>query len=284
MQGDDRMGLEKRRTIYMYSGTPFTQRTQLEGHAVRAMYACCGATDYYMETGDQTYWKTLNHLWEDLSQHQMYITGGVGARAAGEAFGEPYELPNAQAYGESCAAIGNMMWNWRMLAASGEAKFADVIERALYNGINSGMSLDGTLVLLPQSAGVRSGVGRDDPQSVVRHDVLPAEPGAHVRVAARIFLQHQQGRRVRAPVRQLDAGLASGQRHCAEDRAEDELSVGRRREDDRHAGAAGGLHDVRAHSRLGEGREGRGERKGCRRARKRGSTWRSSGSGRRAIR
>jgi DUF1680 family protein len=68
----------------------------------------------------------------------------VGARSQGEAFGNPYELPNAQAYGESCAAIGNMMWNWRMLAASGEAKFTDVVERALYNGINSGMSLDGT--------------------------------------------------------------------------------------------------------------------------------------------
>jgi len=145
LQGDARMGIERRHTIYMYSGTPFTQRTRLEGHAVRAMYACCGATDYYMETGDRTYWRMLNHLWEDLSQHQMYITGGVGARAAGEAFGEPYELPNAQGYGESCAAIGNMMWNWRMLAASGEAKHADVIERALYNGINSGMSLDGAL-------------------------------------------------------------------------------------------------------------------------------------------
>jgi DUF1680 family protein len=82
-------------------------------------------------------------LWDDLSAHQMYVTGGVGARAAGEAFGDAYELPNAQAYGESCAAIGNMMWNWRMLAASGDAKFADVMERALYNGINSGMSLDG---------------------------------------------------------------------------------------------------------------------------------------------
>ncbi len=74
----------------------------------------------------------------------MYVTGGVGARSQGESFGEAYELPNAQAYGESCAAIGNMMWNWRMLAASGEARFTDVIERALYNGINSGMSLDGT--------------------------------------------------------------------------------------------------------------------------------------------
>jgi DUF1680 family protein len=145
LQGDDRVKLPEHRTIYMYSGTPFSARTKLEGHAVRAMYACCGATDYYMETGDQTYWKTLSTLWEDLTQRQMYISGGVGARSDGEAFGDAYELPNSRAYGESCAAIGNMMWNWRMLAATGEGKFADVIERALYNGINSGMSLDGTL-------------------------------------------------------------------------------------------------------------------------------------------
>ncbi len=145
LQGDDRIKLPEHRTIYMYSGTPFTARTKLEGHAVRAMYACCGATDYYMETGDQAYWKTLSTLWEDLTKRQMYISGGVGARSDGEAFGDAYELPNSRAYGESCAAIGNMMWNWRMLAATGEGKFADVIERALYNGIDSGMSLDGTL-------------------------------------------------------------------------------------------------------------------------------------------
>jgi DUF1680 family protein len=144
LHGDERATIKPRAIVYMFCGIPFTSRTKLEGHAVRAMYACCGATDYYLETGDQTYWKTLNALWEDLSKRQMYITGGVGARSEGEAFGEPYELPNEQAYGESCAAIGNMMWNWRMLAASGEARFTDVIERALYNGINSGMSLDGT--------------------------------------------------------------------------------------------------------------------------------------------
>jgi uncharacterized protein len=144
LKGDDRIPLEPRQITYMYCGIPFTSRTKLEGHAVRAMYACCGATDYFLETGDQSYWKTLNVLWDDLSKRQMYVTGGVGARGAGEAFGDPYELPNAQAYGESCAAIGNVMWNWRMLAASGEARFTDVIERALYNGINSGMSLDGT--------------------------------------------------------------------------------------------------------------------------------------------
>jgi len=144
LHGDDRFKFEPSRIVYMYCGIPFTSRTKLEGHAVRAMYACCGATDYYLETGDETYWKTLTTLWNDLSQRQMYITGGVGARSDGESFGDAYELPNSQAYGESCAAIGNMMWNWRMLAASGEAKHADVIERALYNGINSGMSLDGT--------------------------------------------------------------------------------------------------------------------------------------------
>jgi uncharacterized protein len=145
LTGDSRIQFKPENYVYHFCGIPFTSRTHLEGHAVRAMYACCGATDYYLETGDQTYWKTLSTLWKDLVSAQMYVTGGVGARSDGEAFGDPYELPNARAYGESCAAIGNMMWNWRMLAATREAKYADVIERALYNGINSGMSLNGTL-------------------------------------------------------------------------------------------------------------------------------------------
>src|SRR5580765_6464137 len=145
LSGDKRLNLPERRTIYMFSGTPFTERTKLEGHAVRGMYACSGATDYYMETGDETYLKTLNTLWNDMTTTKMYVTGGVGSRSDGEAFGDAYELPNFRAYGESCAAIGNMMWNWRMLSVTGDAKFTDVIERALYNGINSGMSLDGTM-------------------------------------------------------------------------------------------------------------------------------------------
>lgn len=145
LQGDPRIPLTNRQIVYMFCGVPFTSRTKLEGHAVRAMYACCGATDYYLETGDPTYWKTLNALWDDLAEHQLYLTGGVGARSDGEAFGNAYELPNERAYGESCAAIGNMMWNWRMLSATGDAKFTDVMERALYNGINSGMSLDGKM-------------------------------------------------------------------------------------------------------------------------------------------
>lgn len=145
LRGDPRIALKPGEYVYHFCGKPFTSRTRLEGHAVRAMYACCGAADYYLETGDQSYWRTLNVLWHDLITSQMYITGGVGARSDGEAFGHPYELPNAQAYGESCAAIGNLMWNWRMLAATGDARHTDVIERALYNGVNSGMSLGGTL-------------------------------------------------------------------------------------------------------------------------------------------
>ena len=145
LHGDTRWTIKPSAIVYMFCGIPFPQRTKLEGHAVRAMYACCGATDYYLETGDPAYWKTLETLWQDLVSHQLYVTGGVGARAEGEAFGDAYELPNARAYGESCAAIGNMMWNARMLAATGEARFTDVMERALYNGINSGMSLDGKM-------------------------------------------------------------------------------------------------------------------------------------------
>ncbi len=141
----ERLHLKPSDVRYMFSGIPFTSRTVFEGHAVRAMYASSGATDYYAETGDPAYRATLDTLWHDLTGRKMYITGGVGSRSSGEAFGDPYELPNEAAYTESCAAIGNMIWNFRMLAITGKAQYADVIERALYNGINSGMSLNGTL-------------------------------------------------------------------------------------------------------------------------------------------
>lgn len=145
LNSDPRLKLSDRDLSYMNTGKPFTSRTQMEGHAVRAGYAISGATDYYLETGDPRYRQTLDRLWEDLVFRKMYITGGTGSRSSGEAFGEPYELPNQLAYTESCAAIASYFWNWRMLAATGDAKYADVLERALYNGINSGLSLSGNL-------------------------------------------------------------------------------------------------------------------------------------------
>ncbi len=145
LRGDDRIHVPLQASIYMFSGTPFTARTQVEGHAVRALYACCGAADYYLETGDAAYWKTLNTLWDGMVSTKMYVTGGVGSRAQGESFGAAYDLPNVSAYAETCGAIASMMWSWRMLAATGDAKFTDVLERTLYNGVNSGTSLGGKL-------------------------------------------------------------------------------------------------------------------------------------------
>ncbi|MBI4877673.1 MAG: glycoside hydrolase family 127 protein [Acidobacteria bacterium] len=146
LHGDgERLNLSPQQLSYMFSGRPFTDRKIVEGHSVRAGYACSGAADYFLETGDPSFGKTLERLWTDMTQRKMYITGGIGSRSAGEAFGDPYELPNAKAYTESCAAIANMMFNWRMLAATGQARYTDVLEQALYNSVNSGMSLEGTL-------------------------------------------------------------------------------------------------------------------------------------------
>jgi uncharacterized protein len=141
----DRLKLKDSEMRYTFSGKPFVSRTELEGHAVRALYATSGATDYFTETGDPAYKRTLDLLWTDLTMRKMYIIGGVGSRAAGESFGDAYELPNQEAYAETCAAVANVMWNFRLLTLTGDAKYDDVLERALYNGVNSGMSLSGTL-------------------------------------------------------------------------------------------------------------------------------------------
>ncbi len=141
----DRLKLKDSDIHYMFSGKPFTSHTEFEGHAVRALYAASGATDYFTETGDPPFKKTLDLLWTDLTMRKMYITGGVGSRAGGESFGDPYELPSEQAYAETCAAIANVMWNFRLLALTGDARYADLLERALYNGVNSGLSLSGNL-------------------------------------------------------------------------------------------------------------------------------------------
>lgn len=128
---------------YFLSQLGFQRMEALSGHAVRALYTCCGGADYYAETGDVDFRGTIDRLWKDLTAGKVYITGGVGSRYSQEAIGESYELPNARAYAETCAAIANAMWNFRMLAIYGQARFADEMERALYNGVISGVSLDG---------------------------------------------------------------------------------------------------------------------------------------------
>ena len=128
--------------IVLIDHKPFRELDSMVGHAVRAIYLCCGATDIYLETGDESLYNTLERLWRSMMK-RMYITGGVGSRYHGEAFGEDYELPNVRAYAETCAAVANVMWNWRMLMVTAEARFTDVIETVIYNGALSGISLDG---------------------------------------------------------------------------------------------------------------------------------------------
>ncbi|HEY4206934.1 MAG TPA: glycoside hydrolase family 127 protein [Puia sp.] len=140
---------------------PFRQQTTAMGHAVRANYLYAGVADIYMQTGEDSLWYCLNKIWTDVAQHKLYITGGCGALYDGvspdaisynpaqiqevhQAYGRDYQLPNTTAHNETCANIGNMLWNWRMLLASGQARYADALEQALYNSVLSGASLDGT--------------------------------------------------------------------------------------------------------------------------------------------
>lgn len=128
---------------YNQSHLPVREQKVATGHAVRAMYMYCGMTDAAIETGDKTLIKALKTLWNNVTKKQMYIIGGVGSTNHGEAFTFDYDLPNETAYAETCAQIGLVFWAKRMLELDVDASCADVMERALYNGVISGVSLDG---------------------------------------------------------------------------------------------------------------------------------------------
>jgi DUF1680 family protein len=129
---------------YFQDHLPVRENFAATGHAVRQMYLAAGATDVYLETGDPALWAAMRALWDNMTGARMYITGGIGARHSGEAFGEDYELPTDTCYCETCAAIASAMWSWRMYLASGEARYADLLERTLYNAVLPGWSLDGS--------------------------------------------------------------------------------------------------------------------------------------------
>lgn len=122
---------------------PVRQTTIPEGHAVRAIYLAAGATDLAIERQDQELLEQLKLQWQNMVEQKMYLTGGLGSRWEGEAFGDPYELPSDRSYAETCAAIAGIQWSWRLLLATGEARYADLIERQLYNAVLPGLGLDG---------------------------------------------------------------------------------------------------------------------------------------------
>ena len=129
--------------FYSQDHLPVTQQTEAVGHAVRAAYMYSAMADVAALTGDEAYQQALNKLWEDVVFRKMYLTGGIGSTGAWEGFGPAYNLPNASAYCETCASIANAFWNYRMFLLEGEAKYLDVFERVVYNGVLSGISLSG---------------------------------------------------------------------------------------------------------------------------------------------
>ena len=129
---------------YFPDHVPVREQREIAGHAVRALYLAAGVTDVYLETGERALLDVMEAQWEDMTARKTYLTGGVGAHHQDEAFGDPYELPPDRCYGETCAAIGSIMWSWRMLLATGAARYADLIERTLYNGFLAGLALDGS--------------------------------------------------------------------------------------------------------------------------------------------
>ena len=131
------------------------------GHAVRAMYMYAGMADVAALTGDAAYVRALDSIWENVAYKKLHVTGGVGARGAGEAFGDNYELPNMSAYNETCAAVGNDYWNHRLFLLHADAKYIDVMERTLYNGLISGVSLDGKTFFYQNPLEATGNAGKD---------------------------------------------------------------------------------------------------------------------------
>jgi len=134
---------------YCQDHKPVIEQKAAVGHAVRAGYLYSGMADVAALTGDAEYMKALDRIWQDVVSKKLYITGGIGARGGGESFGADYELPNDKAYCETCAAIANAMWNHRMSLLHGDAKYIDVLERVIYNGFLSGISLSGNKFFYP---------------------------------------------------------------------------------------------------------------------------------------
>ena len=145
----DKRGYTSRKDAYSQAHKPVVEQDEAVGHAVRAVYMYAGMADVAALTGDSAYIKAIDRIWDNIVSKKMYITGGIGARHHGEAFGDNYELPNLSAYCETCAAIGSVYVDYRLFLLHGNAKYYDALERTLYNGLISGVSLDGGAFFYP---------------------------------------------------------------------------------------------------------------------------------------
>jgi len=222
---------------YAQDHLPLAQQQQAVGHAVRACYYYAGATDVAALTGTSAYDEALEKIWQDIVHQKIYLTGGIGAERQHEGFGPDYELPNATAYTETCAAIALMLWNHRLFLRTGEVKYMDVFERTLYNGFLAGVSFEGNTFFYPnplQTDGVdkfNQGVcGRSPwfdcsccPVNVVR--ILPSLPGyMYASRGKEVFVNLYIGSEAEIPLENAHLQLSQRTRYPWEGRVE--LAVG----------------------------------------------------------
>lgn len=135
--------------VYNQAHKPVVEQDEIVGHAVRATYMYCGMADVAALTGEKAYQDAIRRIWNDMIRGKYYITGGIGSEASNEGFGPAYHLPNESAYCETCASIGNVLWNYRMFLMDADGRYLDVAERTLYNGLLSGVSLGGDRFFYP---------------------------------------------------------------------------------------------------------------------------------------
>ena len=180
---------------------PITEQTEASGHAVRAGYLYCGIADVAALTGEEEYIKIIDRIWEDIVQHRLYLIGGIGSNRNAEAFGPHYDLPNETAYNETCAAIALTFLNQRLFLLHGDSKYIDVLERTLYNGLLSGVSVEGNTFFYPNPLATHGGYKRSEwfgcaccPSNICRF--IPSLPGYVYAVKdqtiyANLFLSNQ---------------------------------------------------------------------------------------------
>ncbi len=164
-RGDGLLGIGRFGPAYWQDHARVRDATTVAGHAVRQLYLDCGAVDVATELGDTQLLEAVEHRWRDMVATRMYLTGGLGSRHADESFGDPFELPPDGAYAETCASIASVMLAWRLLLATGDAVYADVIERTIYNGVLPGVSLDGASFFYVNTLQRRTERAPDRPRS-----------------------------------------------------------------------------------------------------------------------
>lgn len=216
---------------YRQDDIPVADQRRAEGHAVRAMYLYSAMSDLERLTGGGRYSEALAALWSDVVSHHLYLTGALGARGTIEGFGDPFELPNDTAYGETCASVGSVLWNARELRRTGEARYFDVAERVLYNGLLSGVSLSGDRFFYENPLESKGAAERTEyfevaccPANLAR--LLARLPGLiYARSEDSVFVNLFVGSRARVPLAGEEVVLRQNTRYPWEGKVELSVSV-----------------------------------------------------------